>query len=84
MFSFGVILWSFLTWRGPWEELGQLHEVASAVCEGRRLPIPSQEMCFGAFRRLSGFERFTGLIQRCWVQDPEARPSFKDIITELR
>ncbi|EFN52530.1 hypothetical protein CHLNCDRAFT_13628, partial [Chlorella variabilis] len=72
VFSFGTVLWELLTWQLPWEG-ANLYQVRQAhlTHNGRHL-LPDE------------FGTYVALIQRCWAQDPSERPSFADIITELR
>lgn len=51
---------------------------------GLRPPIPSSEELPGAERGFAGLDRYVALLKRCWAQRPEDRPTFGEIVAELR
>lgn len=65
-------------------------QVARHILDGGRLPIPEQEQLpgpGGVFQNpgpAAGIGLYLGLMERCWAQRPEDRPTFPDIITSLR
>ena len=74
VYSFGVICWEILTSRVPWEELLNPVQVVYAVgVQGRRLIIPEDLD-----------EDMKRVIDSCWQSRPEARPSFSDLLEDLR
>ncbi|KAK9816226.1 hypothetical protein WJX74_006734 [Apatococcus lobatus] len=82
VYSFGIIMWEFLTWRVPWHECGPW-QVVALVTEGSARPeIPPIEA--QPSKTFPGYEDYVKLMQRCWAQDPEARPDFTQIISALR
>jgi serine/threonine protein kinase len=85
IYSFGIILWEFMTWRVPWHECGPWQVVALVTEHGHRPDIPSQEEMAGMTgSTFPGYEEYVELINQCWAQDAEARPNFNDIIKVLR
>ncbi len=60
-----------------------LPQVAKVVMGGGRLEIPPDPAALpgGTF---GGVDLFTALIRKCWAQDPAARPTFADIIADLK
>lgn len=62
-------------------------QIARQVMDGGRPPIPPPDQLpgggGGAFAA-EGLSRYVSLLQACWAQDPAARPSFADILAELR
>lgn len=54
------------------------------VSSGERLAVPAREELPGAPPSPALYTRYTDLIRRCWAQQPDARPAFADVCTELR
>jgi serine/threonine protein kinase len=73
VFSFGVNLWELATRRIPWEGVV---DVKRRVGEGDRL----------SFARVDREcpEDLVKLAQRCFQEDPKLRPTFPDIVVELK
>lgn len=52
---------------------------------GGRLEIPPRGQVPGPdTASFSGLDEYIGLLKRCWAQAPEDRPSFDEIVPELR
>ncbi|KAL4421755.1 hypothetical protein ABPG77_009738 [Micractinium sp. CCAP 211/92] len=84
VFSFGVVLHELLTWELPWVG-ANLYQLVFVVSHGERLPIPPPDQLPGPDKLPPGeFEALVSLIQRCWAQQPEERPTFADVIVDLR
>ena len=51
--------------------------------EGERPALPADAAALpgGTF---PGLPAYVALLQRCWAQEPQARPSFDDIVAQLR
>ncbi|GLT69082.1 hypothetical protein SLA2020_412610 [Shorea laevis] len=72
VFSFGVILWELATLRVPWEGMNRTQVIEAVCSDNRRLDIPKDVDSLVA-----------KIIQKCWQNDPEARPSFAQLIAGL-
>ncbi|XP_024520866.1 serine/threonine-protein kinase CTR1 isoform X1 [Selaginella moellendorffii] len=73
VYSFGVVLWELVTLQKPWTGLTAMQVVAAVAFNGRRLQIPSNVN-----------PKMRALIESCWANDPELRPSFASIIDALK
>lgn len=75
---------SLLTRAGP-DALPCSHaQIMVSVSERQMRPdIPGdpEQLQGGTF---DGWDAYTGLLQRCWAQEPAARPTFDIVIAELR
>ncbi|KAL1562254.1 mitogen-activated protein kinase kinase kinase [Salvia divinorum] len=73
VYSFGVILWELATLRVPWTEMNSMQVVGAVGFQGRHLDIPPtvDPLVFE-------------IISDCWNRNPQARPSFAQIITRLK
>lgn len=84
VYAFGVVLWELLTWQVPWGAANPW-AVVSAINAGGRPPIPSpQDLPGPQSGEWPQLERYVELMQRCWAQAPEERPTFDEVIAELR
>ncbi|KAH0887315.1 hypothetical protein HID58_063411 [Brassica napus] len=68
IYSFGVIMWELCTLTKPWEGVPQA-KVLNIVAKGARLDIPEGPLA--------------NLIEACWSEEPEQRPSCEEILTYL-
>ncbi|XP_033105975.1 uncharacterized protein LOC117108132 [Anneissia japonica] len=71
VYSFGVILWEMLTRETPYKGVG-VFQILECIRNSKRPEIP--EYCPDPLK---------GLINRCWKQKPNQRPSFKEILISL-
>jgi hypothetical protein len=82
VFAFGVILWELATWEAPWGQ--NTWHVATTVSEGGRLEFPPTPDLPGDSHSFEGLKKYIGLARKCWAQDPQERPSFEEIVVQLR
>ncbi|PAN40868.1 hypothetical protein PAHAL_7G346200 [Panicum hallii] len=71
VFSFAVVLWELVTSKIPYENLTPL-QAALGVRQGMRLEIPPRV-----------HPQLSKMIQQCWDENPNVRPSFAEITAEL-
>ncbi len=76
VYSYGIVLFEILTQTVPWNELPSkfmVNHVDAALREGKRPAITGSHFCGPGFREL---------MERCWAQDPAARPTFDEVVTD--
>jgi tRNA A-37 threonylcarbamoyl transferase component Bud32 len=72
IFSFGVILWVLYAGKEPYSHLEHSWDVAKFVSEGNREEIGID--CPAGYKRI---------IEICWAQNPEERPTSEELLEEL-
>jgi serine/threonine protein kinase len=82
VYSFGIIMWEFLTWQVPWHDMGPWQVVAMVTEKALRPDIPPPEAMPSA--GFHGLPQYIALMQACWAQNPEERPKFAEVISRLR
>lgn len=78
---------SQLCWDHTPHPTSHIHpQIVSSVLAGERLEVPPAEQLPGMPEGgpPEGLDEYVSLLQRCWAQDPEQRPTFADIIPQLR
>lgn len=72
VYAYAIILWEIVTRKSPYAEAADAQVIIRCVQAGEREAIPPE--CPS---------RYAALIERCWAQRPEARPSIEVAIREL-
>ena len=73
VFSFGVVMWELFTREKPWDGIHPVKISYMVGKEGHRLKIPEKLPVLVA----------KGLIGDCWETDPDARPSFPELLERI-
>ncbi|KAF7817038.1 serine/threonine-protein kinase CTR1-like [Senna tora] len=73
VYSFGVILWELATMQQPWSGLSPAQVVGAVAFQNRRLVIPPNIS-----------PALASLMESCWADDPNERPSFSKIVESLK
>ena len=72
VYSFSLLLWELLTRQQVYADIKPVFQIPVRVVRGERPAIPKN--CPPKYARL---------MARCWSQDPQARPSFPQIVKKL-
>lgn len=73
-----------LCWQVPFAEENPW-QLVRFVSDGGRLPIPDRSQLPGpGTADFKGLDGYIALLQRCWAQEPEGRPTFSEVIDALR
>ena len=61
-------------------------QIVGIVMSGGRLEVPEPHAVAGrgSGAPFEGLDRYVQLMQRCWAQEPEERPAFDAICSQLR
>ncbi|KAL6759463.1 kinase-like domain-containing protein [Haematococcus lacustris] len=73
VFSFAVVIWELLTCKVPYSDMTPLQAAVGVVQKGLRPGIPPN--CPPAL---------ADLMRAAWAQEPQARPSFRDLTPRLQ
>eukprot|EP01130_Rhizamoeba_saxonica_P010932 TRINITY_DN4517_c0_g1_i1.p1 TRINITY_DN4517_c0_g1~~TRINITY_DN4517_c0_g1_i1.p1 ORF type:complete len:513 (+),score=130.33 TRINITY_DN4517_c0_g1_i1:19-1557(+) len=74
VYSFGIVLWELLTEKEPFEEHDSYNSFVRAVCGRQERPIIPEDMHPGLQQ----------LLESCWSHESDERPSFDDIIFNVK
>jgi hypothetical protein len=79
-----MIMWEVATLDVPWGDANPF-QLIGVVINGGRLEVPSRSELPGpGGGDFEGYEAYVALLRRCWAQSPFDRPTFSEIIKELR
>ncbi|KAI3737892.1 hypothetical protein L2E82_27907 [Cichorium intybus] len=73
IYSYGVVLWEITTEKIPWNGLNSMQVMEAVGFFNQGLDIPKDV-----------HPRWASLIQRCLCSEPESRPTFQEILDELK
>ncbi|XP_057809745.1 uncharacterized protein LOC131024241 isoform X2 [Salvia miltiorrhiza] len=73
IYSFGVILWELVTLKIPWENLNSMQVIGAVGFMNQRLDIPNNVDA-----------QWASIIQSCWSSEPRSRPSFQELVDQLK
>jgi len=76
VFSFGVILWELLNQKKAWQGM-KLEEIKDQVINGKRMKI-EKNLGNDSFLKM-----LVGMMESCWDQSWQKRPSFEEISKKL-
>eukprot|EP00204_Picochlorum_oklahomense_P000828 CAMPEP_0118797768 /NCGR_PEP_ID=MMETSP1161-20130426/255_1 /TAXON_ID=249345 /ORGANISM="Picochlorum oklahomensis, Strain CCMP2329" /LENGTH=474 /DNA_ID=CAMNT_0006724985 /DNA_START=53 /DNA_END=1477 /DNA_ORIENTATION=- len=71
IFSLGVLIWEVWTGERAWDD-ARPAQILYAICEGKRLPIPEDMPT-----------ALVEVLHRCWLLDPDDRPTVEEIVEVL-
>lgn len=67
-FSFGMMLWEMLTGQVPFSYVSNSYQIGDLIVKGQRPEFPRNTPA-----------QLKDLIQSCWAQNPDSRPTFEQI-----
>jgi ankyrin repeat protein len=86
VYSFGMLMYELLTWHAPWPTT-TTWAIRNRVGQGLRPPLPTVDAVPAPdtpeFESSGHLQRFIGLMERCWAQNPDMRPAFREIHSAL-
>jgi len=60
-------------------------QIQADILRGKRLALPPRAQLPGSgAAEFDGFDAYVALMERCWAQEPEARPAFGQVAEALR
>ncbi|XP_071719603.1 uncharacterized protein [Rutidosis leptorrhynchoides] len=73
VYSYGVVLWEITTAKIPWATLNSMQVIGAVGFMNQRLEIPKDVD-----------PQWASLIESCWSSEPQFRPTFQEILTQLK
>jgi len=80
VYSYGIIMWQILTRKTPWEGKHAM-KIMYLVEKAERPPVNSSHDIEGM--SAGDLEKYTKLLQSIWSHNPDARPTFAEIVYQL-
>ncbi|XP_062341752.1 receptor-interacting serine/threonine-protein kinase 4 isoform X2 [Osmerus eperlanus] len=77
VYSFSIVIWGILTQKKPYQGDNNILQIMVKVVRGGRPDLGAVPRC-----RPQACSEFLNLMQRCWANTPDARPSFQEITSE--
>ena len=78
VYAFAITLYEVVTGMPPWIEASQTREIIASIKAGQR---PNGHQKFLPEYEVNGDRAYLiNLIDKCWAQDPDTRPSFDEIV----
>ncbi|KAJ5072443.1 serine/threonine-protein kinase tnni3k-related [Anaeramoeba ignava] len=71
IYALAIILWEISTRKIPFEGISAANLTKMIAIEKKRLPLPQDGI-------------FNSLIEKCWDQDPNKRPTIKEVLMKLQ
>ncbi len=73
-YAYGVLVWQLVTKKHPYVGMKQMEIIKHVVHEDKRLPFGDDDHAHPILR---------DIVERCWLKDPAARPSFDEVAKGL-
>lgn len=84
VYAFGIVMWEMLTRSIPWSDLKHW-DIVTLVRDGARPPVPNfWEVHDSTGKDCTYFDEYVTLMTTCWSQNPYDRPTFAEIVRELK
>ncbi|NWX87875.1 RIPK4 kinase, partial [Nothoprocta pentlandii] len=77
VYSFSIVIWGVLTQKKPFAEENNILHIMVKVVKGHRPELPAVSKS-----RPHSCNNLIKLMQKCWQDDPGARPTFQEITSE--
>ncbi|XP_044149521.1 receptor-interacting serine/threonine-protein kinase 1 isoform X1 [Bufo gargarizans] len=76
VYSFSIVIWVILTNKEPYENAINSQQLSLCVTSGERPDLQESLQC--------GLKEASDLMQQCWKEEPEERPTFRDCDNTFR
>lgn len=77
VYSFSIVIWGILSQKKPYQGDNNILQIMVKVVRGGRPDLGAVPRC-----RPQACSGLLSLMQRCWANDPQDRPSFQEITSE--